>query len=111
MVNSDITMRRFAEKTIREEIPAHLGVKICWVSSAQFDRFETKYCAWLSELAMEQPDPVNLHNTFKIFLEEFNSLKNVYPRATLHDCVDGNDGNRVLLGQTVIVSDKDLEKE
>lgn len=111
LVNTDITFRRFAEKTIREEVPAHLGVKICWVSDAQFKRFETKYCDWLSELAKEEPDPGILHDKLDVLMEEFKSLKNIYPRATLHDCVDGNDENRVLLGQTVIVSDASLTEE
>lgn len=109
LVNTDIVFRRFAEKTIREEIPAHLGVKICWVSYEQFKLFETKYCSWLSELAKDEPDATVLHTKLEILLKEFKALKNIYPKATLHDCVDGNDENRVLLGQTVIVSDEDIE--
>lgn len=109
LVNSDIVFRRFAEKTIREEVPAHLGVKICWVKYDQFKVFEQKYCSWLSELAKEEPDPTILHDRLKILIEEFKLLKNVYPKATLHDCVDGNDENRVLLGQTVIISDDEIE--
>jgi len=109
LVNTDIVFRRFAEKTIREEVPAHLGVKICWVSSAQFKLFEEKYCTWLQELAKEEPDATALHQKFEILLIEFKSLKNVYPKATLHDCAEGDDENRVLLGQTVIISDDDIE--
>jgi hypothetical protein len=109
LVNTDIVFRRFAEKTIREEVPAHLGVKICWVSAEQFKSFEEKYCIWLQELAKQDPDPGALHDKLEILLAEFKSLKNVYPKATLHDCVDGNDENRVLLGQTVIISDKDIK--
>lgn len=110
MVNSDIVFRRFAEKTIREEIPAHLGVKICWVSTAQFNLFEKAYCSWLSELAKEAPDVTELRIRFAALMDIFTVLKNVYPEARLHDCVDGNDENRVLLGQTVIVDEKKLTK-
>lgn len=109
LVNTDIIFRRFAEITIREEIPAHLGVKICWVSYEQFKSFETKYCDWLSELAKVEPDAGVLHTKLETLLTEFKALKNIYPKATLHDCVDGNDENRVLLGQTVIISDDDIE--
>jgi hypothetical protein len=63
----------------------------------------------LSELAKEEPDATVLHTRLEILLKEFKALKNIYPKATLHDCVDGNDENRVLLGQTVIVSDEDIE--
>ena len=34
--NSDIDMRGFADRTIREETPAHLVVKICWVANDGF---------------------------------------------------------------------------
>ena len=35
LANGGIEFRRFAEQTIRMETPAHLGVKICWVSKKQ----------------------------------------------------------------------------
>jgi hypothetical protein len=35
----------------------------------------------------------------------------VYPPATLHDCIDGNDDNRVFLGHTAIISDEELDKQ
>ena len=43
LANSGIAFRRFAEDTIRMEIPAHLGLKICWVSNEQLEKFETLY--------------------------------------------------------------------
>lgn len=102
IANSGIEFRRFAETTIRSEIPAHLGVKICWVSNIQLVEFEEKYCAWLSELAKPTPDPLTLHERLKKLLIVFQNLKSVYPEARLHDCVDGDDSNRVFLGQTII---------
>jgi hypothetical protein len=56
IANSGIEFRRFAEATIRREVPAHLGVKICWVSNEQLVSFEAVYCAWLAELAKPEPD-------------------------------------------------------
>jgi hypothetical protein len=102
VANSGIAFRRFAEKTIRLETPAHLGVKICWVSEEQLQEFETDYCDWLTELA--KPDPVkpDLHNKLVKLLETFKNLKSVYPQATLHDCEDGDDENRVRLNSTII---------
>ncbi len=102
IANSGIEFRRFAETTIRSEIPAHLGVKICWVSNIQLVEFEEKYCAWLNELAKPTPDPLTLHERLKDLLIVFQNLKSVYPEARLHDCVDGDDSNRVFLGQTII---------
>jgi len=102
LTNTGIMFRRFAENTIRAEIPAHLGLKICWVSASQLQTFETLYCDWESELAKAQPDALQLSNKLKSLIDEFSQLKNIYPKATLHDCVDGDDQNRVYLNQTVI---------
>jgi hypothetical protein len=99
---SDMDFRQFAEQTIRHETPAHLGVKICWVSKNQLLHFAMVYCGWRTELAQPEPDVFELHNRVTALLEVFTKLKNIYPPATLHDCVDGNDENRVLLGRTII---------
>lgn len=102
VANRGIEFRRFAEQTIRMEVPAHLGAKICWVSRLQLESFTQAYCAWLSELAKAEPDVLELHHKLTDLLVIFNELKNVYPPATLHDCIDGNDENRVFLGSTII---------
>ena len=34
--NTDLEMRSFADRSIRQEIPSHLVVKICWVGNAGF---------------------------------------------------------------------------
>ncbi|HVV55279.1 MAG TPA: hypothetical protein VHC47_08145, partial [Mucilaginibacter sp.] len=102
LANSGIEFRRFAENTIRMEVPAHLAPKICWVSDVQLQKFETLYCTWESELAKASPDAKTLSNELGDLITEFGQLKNVYPKATLHDCVDGDDQNRVYLNQTVI---------
>ncbi|MCB2206167.1 hypothetical protein KQI65_15600 [bacterium] len=100
--NSGMEFRRFAERSIREEVPAHLAVKICWVSKEQLTAFESVYCAWLKELSREEVKPLQLHARLVELLEEFVKLKSVYPTATLHDCVDGDDENRIYLNNTSI---------
>ena len=102
LANSGIQFRRFAENTIRMEVPAHLGVKICWVSDVQLQQFESVYRTWENELAKATPDVVLLSNKLQNLIAVFSQLKNIYPKATLHDCVDGDDQNRVYLNQTVI---------
>lgn len=99
---TDMDFRQFAEQTIRLETPAHLGVKVCWVSKKQLLDFASVCCAWRTELAKPEPGNIELHNRLVALLEVFNKLKNIYPPATLHDCADGNDENRVLLGRTII---------
>ena len=102
IANQRIEFRRFAEHTIRMEVPAHLGVKICWIDTKHMALFEEKYCAWLKELAGEKISATDLSTALKNFLEVFQDLKSVYPPASLHDCVDGDDNNRTFLGQTII---------
>jgi hypothetical protein len=104
--NSNVEWRRFAETSIRLEVPAHLGVKVCWVSKQQLADFETVYCAWLDELAKTEPDENQLTNKLNALLDVFQKLKSVYPPATLHDCIEGGDENPVFLDQTIITSFK-----
>jgi hypothetical protein len=111
LANKGMEFRHFAEQTIRLETPAHLGVKICWVSKEQLFEFQEVYCAWLSELAKPEPDPLELHNRLVDLLEVFEQLKNVYPQAALFDCIDGNDENRVILGNTAIISNEQLDEQ
>jgi len=101
--------RRFAEKTIRAELPAHILCKICWVKTDVYESFETAYTNWLKDVYVS-PDPMDAcknkpgvnSNALKNLVCEFGKLKSIYPPATLHDCVDGNDNNRVFLNQTTL---------
>lgn len=102
LANVGIAYRRFAEQTIRMELPAHIGLKICWVSHEQLILFKGLWCAYLAELAKESPDPLTLSNRLTALLAIFKELKSVYPPASLHDCADGNDENRTFLNQTII---------
>jgi hypothetical protein len=111
LANKGIEFRRFAEQTIRMETPAHLGLKICWVSKESLKEFGQLYCKWLAELAKSEPDGPMLRTRLDALIKVFTNLNNVYPKATLHDCIDGNDSNRVLLGHTAIISDEELDEQ
>lgn len=102
MAGGDMDFRKFAEQTIRKEAPAHLGLKICWVSKKQLLEFATVYCAWRAEMAKEKPGKLQLHQRLVALLQVFTRLKNVYPPASLHDCAEGNEENRVYLDQTIV---------
>lgn len=102
LANQGIAFRRYAENAIRMETPAHIGVKICWVSNRQLATFQRIYCQWLQALANDETPPAVLSNKLHRLLCIFNKLKSVYPPASLHDCTDGDDENRVYLNNTVI---------
>jgi hypothetical protein len=44
----DIDFREFSEDLIRNELPAHIMAKICWVSKKSMSEFQIHYKKWLS---------------------------------------------------------------
>lgn len=50
----DIKFRQFVEETLRSEAPAHIYLKICWISHHQMQDFEACYFDWLDQLAALQ---------------------------------------------------------
>ncbi len=94
--------RRFAERVMRLEIPAHIAIKICWVDENQMEEFETAWRAWLEENAKENPDETALKAKLAALTEVLQNLKNIHPQAHLHDCVDSENENPVMLGNTVL---------
>lgn len=43
---SNLNFRKYAEKIIREEIPAHIFVKVCWIARDAMAAFEEAYAVW-----------------------------------------------------------------
>jgi uncharacterized protein YegP (UPF0339 family) len=77
--------RAYVEKVIRQETPAHIFPKICWISLQQMRTFEYYYRRWLHSLSGNAiPNP----HTVKQFMDTLLTLKNVYPVAVLHSCDD-----------------------
>ncbi|SHJ76812.1 hypothetical protein SAMN02745165_03124 [Malonomonas rubra DSM 5091] len=81
---SDIDFRRFAEKTIRQETPAHILPKICWVDRAQMAGFEKAYKRWLQ--ATFGSSRVNKQTALAELVKALSNLRSVYPEATLAPC-------------------------
>ena len=46
----NLDYRRYAERIIREEIPAHVLVRVCWISKDAMAVFEGAYASWFSLL-------------------------------------------------------------
>ena len=44
---TNMEMRDFVDRTIRQETPSHLVVKICWVDNSEFDKLEEAWYKWL----------------------------------------------------------------
>lgn len=106
----DPDFRRYAETVIRQEIPAHVLAKICWVGdrlsekqTAQNDlaEFETAFKKYLSDKSRN--NIVNLGNSITDLLTALSHLNNIYRPGRLLDC-DANDNDsldgKIILGQS-----------
>lgn len=102
----NIRFRQYMERVLREEAPAHVYLKICWISNCEMQEFETCHNQWLQEHAAlnecyrgqmpleniadlpatEQPKMTQYAATLEAFLEKLQSLTNIFPTARLHDC-------------------------
>ena len=51
-------IREYVNRLLRTEAPAHVHLKICWVSNRQLRVFEWRYRQWLEENA----DAIKEHN-------------------------------------------------
>lgn len=108
----DPDFRRYAETVIRQEIPAHVLAKICWVGDrlsekqdAQNDlsEFEVAFKKYLSDKSKN--NTANLGNSIQDLLIALTNLNNIYRPGRLLDCaIDDNDGldGKIILGQSNI---------
>ncbi|GEJ45788.1 hypothetical protein [Chryseobacterium sp. ON_d1] len=106
----DPDFRRYAETVIRQEIPAHILAKICWVGdrlsekqTAQGDlaEFEAAFKKYLSDKSRN--NIVNLGNSITDLLTALAHLNNIYRPGRLLDCAaDDNDDldGKIILGQS-----------
>jgi hypothetical protein len=105
----DMNFRRFFEKTIRTEAPAHISLKICWLNYTSMCHFEIIYNEWLE--ALEQwGSPIFRNDVFKEnklreasnkMVSFLATVHSEYPEARLHDC-DTGVTNPVMLGNTAL---------
>jgi hypothetical protein len=96
----ELRYRRHIENIIRQETPAHIHARICWIDNWQLAEFEKSYRSWLEAKMNKSTSPAKLRTELKKLILVLKQLKSVYPAATLHDCVDDGDDNPVQLGNT-----------
>jgi len=100
---TNMDFRRFFEKTLRREAPAHVYLTICWVSCSHMAAFERAWKAWLIEISRKPVDKVTLSNALGALIDSIEQLRNVYPKGTLHDCdEDENLENSIILNNSVL---------
>ena len=102
-----LVFRTYFEDKIREEAPAHIALKICWLNNNLMRKFEICYKKWIEALANYSLDKINNLISFKdandAMIDILGQLHSEYPQATLHDCKESKEGsNTVVLGKTVL---------
>ncbi|MDB5033875.1 MAG: hypothetical protein JWQ98_1116 [Chlorobi bacterium] len=96
----DMKFRRWAEGVIREETPAHIMPKICWISRDDMAALEKVYRDWIYLRA--GADATNAAARLTAFIEELYAVKSVYPKQSLHECDSTEADSRFILGQTAL---------
>lgn len=109
---SDPDFRRYAETVIRQELPAHVLAKICWVGDRQSEMetaqndlsdFEKTYKKFLVDKSRNNVGSLGL--SIKNLLDALANLNNIYRPGRLLDCAkeDNDDLNdKIILGQSNI---------
>jgi hypothetical protein len=102
----NMDFRRFFERQLRMEAPAHVFLVICWISCEQMTEFELKYKAWLIENARKEKDFGMLSARLNDLNDIMGRLRNVYPSGTLYDCEkDETLENAIILNNSVLGND------
>jgi hypothetical protein len=101
--------RRFVERTLREQAPAHVHLKVCWVDDEDLRRFEQAYGNWLTELSRPVPDAADSSRAQNALIAVLSQLRSVYPPVHLHDCADDGGGPSALLDHSILGSREDID--
>lgn len=99
--NSDF--RKFFERTLRMEAPAHIFLRICWVNPEHMELFEQKYKKWLLEKYREKSNKIEVSNALEELINALYTLRNVYPIGTLFDPEEHETlQNTIILNNTML---------
>lgn len=86
--------REIIENAIKEELPAHIAVKICWIDPMQMLNLEQQYDIFIQSLRNKDDNDAALSN----FVGTLSRLKNIYQEANLD--------KETLLGYTTLVTEQ-----
>lgn len=96
----DMDFRRFVEETLRQEMPAHILPRICWVNTDDMAVIEKAYRDWIAIRAGNAT--AGRSEKIAALIDALTRAKNIYPSSGLHDC--GAAAEPFLLGRTALGS-------
>lgn len=102
---ADVDFRNFAEDVIRQEIPAHILGKICWIgfrkdhitaTDNDLLDFEKDFKKFLMDKTQNGQDALPQ------FIRSLTKLNSIYPTGTLYNCEDEEEeiSGKIVLGRT-----------
>ena len=100
----DMNFRNFLSGFIREQTPAHIFAKICWISFEQMNEFRVVYEAWMDALAIRSNmlEPTVYLDTLEQLIRVWRKLRSVYPQVHLYDCTDVKNITPTVLGDSAL---------
>ena len=97
------SFRKFMDKLIRLECPAHIVLNICWIDCKQMGEFELHFKQWLQEQSRPEINKLSVSNALNRVIDNITHLRSVYPEGILHDCEgDPAEENAIILNQTIL---------
>lgn len=95
----NMDFRKQVENLIRQQTPAHIYPKICWVNNEQLAQFETAWKLWL---ALKQEGKQNTSEGLiatRALIKLLFNLRSLMPKGVLPDCGEPP-ANPLVLGRT-----------
>ena len=96
---NDMNFRRFVEQTIREEVPAHILPKICWIAEKPMQELQKAYRDWLEVL--DGTSAGNRVARLAALVDVLTNIKSVYPIQQLIACGDSSE-DKFIVGRTAL---------
>jgi hypothetical protein len=106
----NVKFRRYAEQIFRQEAPAHVLLKICWVNNLDMQNFQNAYKSWLENYGnfrtkyckntLSTADKSKFVTSHRLVLKTVKDLNTTYPEGNLYDCQTSELFNPILLGTT-----------
>lgn len=95
--------RKFFERLIRTECPAHIVLNICWIDCKQMGAFELHFKEWLQEQSKTSINKLNVSNALNRVIYDITHQRSLYQTGVLHDCeADPDSENAIILNQTIL---------
>ena len=104
----NMDFRRFVEETIRQETPAHILPKVCWIDSEDMAMLEGPYRDWVD--LRSGASSANRTAKIEALIHALQHVKNVYPQRLLHECSADESKPPFILGRSALGSEG-LEEE